>query len=683
MSDVWLQLAEIQWLTALMTSLVRARVGRFAFGADYNPEQWPESVRDEDMALMKRAGVTMVSVGIFSWAAVEPRPGEYDFDWFDRVMDRLSANGVNACLATMTASPPPWLAAEHPESLPTRADGAVLWPGSRQHYCPSSPHYLEHAGRLVERLAERYADHPALAMWHVGNEYGCHVPECYCDTSAAAFRTWLTERYGTVDALNDAWSTTFWSQRYGDFAEVLPPRLAPTFPNPAQRLDFKRFSSDALLGCYLMEKDILRRVTPDVPVTTNFVGAWHRVDTASWAPHLDIVSYDSYPDPNEPDTVLAAAFTYDQMRSLHHGAPWLLLEQAPGAVNWRERNAPKAPGQMRLWSYQAVSRGADAIMYFQWRQSRGGAERFHSAMIPHGGQETRAFREVSELGAELGLLDGVLGSTVDAEVALVTDWSSGWAMEGNSLPTADLKLEETNLAHYRPLWAANIATDVVPATADLSGYRLVVVPNLYAVDEATAAALVEYVRGGGHLVMSFFSGIVDGNDRVHLGGYPAPFRDLLGLHVEEFWPLPAGGSVALSPTGTGTRWSEWITLEGAEAIATFGAGELAGRPAITRHTFGDGVAHYLGTRPDETTMDTLLTRAAAQAGVMPVVPGVPAGVEASIRSGAEGRWLFLLNHNDSTVTVPVPRGATDVLTGQGLAERVAIERRGVVIAQLA
>ncbi len=666
-----------------MTSLVRASLGRFAYGADYNPEQWPESTWDEDMALMKRSRVTMVSLGIFSWAAVEARPGEYDFGWFDRAMDRLSDNGIGVCLATMTASPPPWLAARHPETLPRTVDGTVLWPGSRQHYCPSSHVYREYAGRLVTALAERYAEHPALALWHVNNEYGCHVPECFCDVSAAAFRDWLTARYGDVDTLNDAWSTTFWSQRYSSIDEVQPPRTAPTFPNPAQVVDFKRFSSAALLECFLVEKEILRRVTPDVPVTTNFVGAWHRVDTAAWSSHVDVVSYDSYPDPHEPDTVVAAAFAYDQMRALRRGEPWLLLEQAPSAVNWRQRNAPKAPGRMRLWSHQAVARGADAVMFFQWRQSRGGAERFHSAMVPHGGPDTRAFAEVSALGAELARMSGVLGSTVDASVALVTDWSSGWAMQGNSLPSADLSLEETNLAHYRPLWQANLATDVVAPEVDLSGYRLVVVPNLYAVDAAVAARLVEYVRGGGHLVMSFFSGIVDGNDRVHLGGYPAPFRELLGLRVDEFWPLAQDATIDLAPSGTGTLWSEWITLEGAEEVATFTTGDLADRPAITRHRFGDGIAYYIGTRPDESTMDALLLRAATEAGVAPVHPLLPAGIEASVRVTDEGtRWLFLLNHNDVEKTVRLPDGALDAMAGQPLAGPATIEPRGVLIAVL-
>ena len=659
----------------------------FAFGGDYNPEQWPEPVWDEDMALMREAGVTMVSLGIFSWANVEPRPGDYDFRWFDRVMNRLADNDVAVCLATMTASPPPWLARIAPETLPRRADGTVLWPGGRGHYCPSSPAYREHAGRLVDQLATRYGDHPALALWHIGNEYGCHVSTCYCDTSAAAFRDWLRKRYGGVDGLNEAWSTAFWSQRYDDFEEVQPPRANPAFANPAQQLDFQRFSSDALLDCFLMEKEIIRRHTPGVPVTTNLLGLWKPVDFFAWAKHQDVISHDSYPDPHDPDTHVEVAYNYDVMRSLGEGAPWLLMEQAPSAVNWRDRNAPKAPGQMRLWSYQAVARGADSVLYFQWRQSRGGAEQFHSAMVPHAGPDTRTFREVSALGAELGELPELVGTRVEAEAALVLDWSSWWALETESHPATDLRQQEANLTHYRPLWESRITTDVVHPSADLSAYRLVVVPNLYLVDAATAANLVAYVRGGGHLVMSFFSGIVDECDRIHLGGYPAPFRELLGVHVEEFWPLADHGSVKVAATdghtGTGTLWSEWITTEGAETLATFADGELAGRPAVTRHAYGDGVAYYLGTRPDPATMGTLLRQAAGSAGVTPVVPGAPAGVEATVRRGGDGaRYLFLLNHNNFLVTVPVPAGARDLHSGTALGSRVELGARGVLIARL-
>jgi beta-galactosidase len=669
---------------------LRRRLGRVAYGGDYNPEQWPEETQAEDMWLMKEAGVSLVSVGIFGWAQVEPRPGEYDFSFFDSVLDRLDAAGVAVCLATMTASPPPWLAARHPETLPVRVDGVRLSPGGRQQYCPSSPVYREHAARLVERVAARYGDHPALALWHIGNEFGCHVRACYCDESAAAFRRWLTERYGDVGTLNEAWSTAFWSQRYGSFAEVLPPRTAPTFRNPAQQIDYARFSSDEMLACYLAEREILDRSTPDVPVTTNFVPVAKTLDLFDWGRHLDVVSYDSYPDPHEESAAAEAAFGYDLMRSLRGGQPWLLMEQAPSAVNWRTRNGPKPAGVMRLWSWQAIAHGADSVMFFQWRQSRGGAEKYHSGMVPHGGTDTRTFREVRELGRELGDHPGLLGAARQprADVAIMLDWPSWWGLELDARPSQDVRLMDSVLAHYRPLYEAGVACDVVAPGADLSGYRMVVVPNLYLVDKAHAAGIERYVEDGGTLVMSFFSGIADPFDRVHLGGYPAPFRRVLGLRVEEFWPLPKNGVVGLAHESggaggvesTGRVWSEEVHLEGAEVVAAFGTGELSGRPAVTRHGFGRGSAWYLATRPDPATMRALLDRVREESGVRPPLPGLPTGVQARVRAGADGtRYHVVLNHADEPVDVRLPEPMRDVLAEGEPTGTVRLEARGVAL----
>ena len=289
--------------------MIAPRLPHIFYGGDYNPEQWPEETWPEDARLMNEAGVNLVSLGIFSWARLEPRPGAYDFAWLDRAMDLLHEHGIKVDLATATASPPPWLAALHPESLPVTADGVTLWPGARQQYCSSSAAYRDAAGALVRRLAERYRDHPVLALWHGNNEYGCHVAACYCDTSAAAFRAWLHERYGTLDRLNDAWGTAFWSQRYDRWEEITPPRTAPTFSNPTQQLDFQRFSSDALLALFAMERAILAEVTPDVPVTTNFMGFFKPLDYWAWAAREDIVSHDSYPDPSDPRAHVGAART--------------------------------------------------------------------------------------------------------------------------------------------------------------------------------------------------------------------------------------------------------------------------------------------------------------------------------------------------------------------------------------
>jgi beta-galactosidase len=647
-------------MTARM-SVLRDRLG-LAYGGDYNPEQWPEAVQEEDLRLMREAGVSLVSVGIFSWASAEPRPGEYDFGWLDRVMDRLAGGGVAACLATMTASPPPWLTTRHPEILTVRADGSTIWPGGRQHYCPSSPVYREHAVRLVTEIAGRYAGHPALAIWHVNNEYGNVVP-CHCDVSAAAFRRWLADRYGSVEALNDAWSTRFWAQGYSSLEEVLPPRSPAPFTNPAQELDYARFTSDELLACFLAEKEVITRLTPDVPVTTNFPPSLRPVDQWRWAPHLDVAGYDAYPDPADPDAVPGAAFAYDVIRSVRGGQPWLLMEQAPGAVNWRPRNAAKPRGAMRLWSWQAVAHGADAVMFFQWRQSRGGAEKFHSAMVPHGGPETRIFGEVCALGRELSAARFLAGAPAPrADVALVLDWASWWALDGPAHPSSDVRFLDAARAFHRPVYDAGVACDVIPPDADPSGYRLLLVPNLYLTSAETGRALSRYVEEGGTLVMGFFSGIVDACDRVHPGRYPAPFRRMLGLSVEEFHPLADGERAGLS-RGSGTLWSEEIHLEGAEAVERFTTGVLAGEPAVTRHRFGRGEAWYLGTRPDPATTRDLFDRVRAAAGVGPVLPGLPAGVQARARRTGDGTAYVLLNHGAEAADVPLPEPMRDVLSG--------------------
>ncbi|WP_188193214.1 beta-galactosidase [Nonomuraea sp. SYSU D8015] len=647
------------------------RLGGVAFGGDYNPEQWPAETRAEDLRLMAEARVNLVTVGVFAWARVEPARGAYDFSFFDRVLDDLHAHGITADLATMTASPPPWLVHEHPEILPVTADGTVLGPGGRQHFCPSSPVYRERAGLLAERLATHYRGHPALGLWHVGNEYGCHIAACYCAESAAGFRRWLRERYGDdVEALNDAWSTDFWSQRFASFDHVQPPRAAPTYPNPAQQLDYMRFSSEALRECFELEAGILRRITPEVPITTNFLGGLKSVDVFDWAPRLDVVAVDSYPDPLDERPHLAPGLVYDTMRGAGGGAPWILMEQAPSAVNWRARNAIKQPGQMRLWSWQAVAHGADAVLFFQWRQSRGGAEKFHSGMVPHAGADSRVYREIAALGQELASVPGLLGTRVRNDVAILLDWNSWWALELDSHPSDGVRQQERLLEHYTPLFDLGVGVDVVPPSADLTGYALVVVPNLYLLPSRDAARLSAYVQGGGALVVSFFSGIVDEHDRVHLGGYPAPLREVLGVRVEEFCPaaehetFPVRGCEALADhEGVAGLWREDLRLTGARPELVFDAPGWAGRPVATRHEYGAGTARYLSARLDEATMRAILGRAAAEAGVKPVVEGLPSGVQASVRAGDGRRFLILLNHTGDKHDVALTGEWADGLAG--------------------
>ena len=633
---------------------------------------------------MREAGVNLVSLAIFSWSRIQPTADTWDFDWLDRVMATLDEGGVKVDLATATASPPPWLSHAHPQMLPELADGTRLWHGARQHYCPSSPVYRDAARRLVEAMADRYGKHPALAMWHVGNEYGCHVPACYCDVSAEAFRRWLEARYGSVEKLNDAWGTSFWSQRYSAWDEIIPPRRTPTWPNPSQQLDFMRFSSDALLECYDLEHEVLRRVTPDVPVTTNFMSFFKPLDYWKWARREDVVSNDSYPDPSDPFSRVRAAMADDLMRSLGHGRPWILMEQTPNRVNWREINVAKPPGVMRLWSYQAVARGADGIMFFQWRQSRAGAEKFHSAVVPHGPvEESPTWHEASRLGRELQALDAVRDTRAQADVAILLDWNSWWALELPSKPSTRVGQIAVVEAFYAALYEANITVDFAHPEDDLSGYRLVLAPSLYLVTDAAAANVERFVAGGGTLVMTFFSGIVDPQDHIRLGGYPQPFRDLLGLRVIDFNPLLDGEAAELhfadGTRGNGRVWTELIEPAGAEVLATFEKAPLAGRPAITRHAFEKGSAVYLGTLVEPAAMARILGAAASQAGVAPAAE-MPQGVEAVRRGTAGKSILFLLNHLPTAVDVPVGEAGTNLIDGREVHRGLLrLEPRGVAV----
>lgn len=656
------------------------------YGGDYNPDQWPETIWEEDARLMQEAGVNLVSLGIFSWSKLEPQPGVYDFAWLDRIIELLYAHGVSINLATPTASPPPWLVRLDPDVLPVTADGVKLGPGSRRHYCPHNTTYRQHAARLVTQLAQRYRHHPALALWHIDNEYACHVGECFCETSAQAFREWLQARYGTLEALNAAWGTTFWSQQYGEWLEIQPPRRAPAFLNPSQLLDWQRFCSDSWLACFEDQKTILRETTPNVPLTTNFMGFHKPLDYWTWAAREDIVSNDAYPDTSNPDWMIESGMVCDLMRSLGKGRPWLLMEQAATHVNWRVRNATKRPGVMRLGSYQAIARGAIGVMFFQWRASQFGAEKFHSAMLPHAGTETRVWREVKALGAELKQLDSLLASEARAEVAIVFDWENWWALEQAGKPLNDLRLLPLVKSYYTALYKKGVTTDFVHPEADLSHYRLVIVPHLYLLNDRAVHNITHYVANGGVLVMSFFSGIVDERDHVRLGGYPAPFQELLGMHVEEFAPYSESQTNTLQSSDGQhfgcSQWSDVIHLHGAESVANYLHDYYANTPAITRHQFGQGASFYIGTLLDEAGLSWLLDRIVTEAKVS-VSSAAPIGVELIQRGSGTQTWLFALNYSSRPVEVTLDRSGRDLITGATVDKSIVLGPTGVAIIQSA
>ncbi len=643
---------------------------RLLYGGDYNPEQWPEPVHDEDAELMRRAGVTAVTIGVFAWSWLEPAPGAYDFAWLDRVLDRLARHGIAVVLATPTASPPPWFGLAHPEALPVNADGVRLSHGSRDTYCVSAPAYRDAARRIAAALGERYAGHPALAMWRVHNEYGT---TCHCDLTAAAFRRWLQRRHGDLDALNEAWTTAFWSQRYTAWEQIRPPRATQYLPNPAQVLDFRRFTSDELLAAYTEQRDVLRAAAPGIPVTTNYVlGGWVPVDHARWSAEVDLVAVDHYPSEAGPGAEEEAAFLADLARGWARRCPggpdWLLMETAPNLIYTPGRMHTKEPGRMARHSLAAVARGSRGAMFFQWRAPRGGAELWHSALVPHAGPDSRVFREAVALGERLPRIAEASAGAVEARVAIVYDEPSAWALQAPGLPAAGLDHLAEARRWHRELWRRGITADVVAGVDALAGYAVVVLPAHHLMADAQAAALRSYVEGGGHLVATYLSGVADEHARVRTGGYPGALRDLLGVRVEEFHPLAA--PITLADGGTGELWSETVHAAGARVVTRY----ADGRPAVTRHTVGAGTAWYVSTRLGD---GRLIEAVTAEAGVRPVRAGLPPGVEVVRRVAGDRSWLFVLNHTPAACEVAAD--GVDLLSGAAVTGSVRVPAGGAAV----
>ncbi|MFC0682667.1 beta-galactosidase [Lysobacter korlensis] len=660
-------------------------VAGIAYGGDYNPEQWPREVWHEDVALMRDAGVNLVSVGIFSWALLETSEGVFDFGWLDEVIDLLHANGIAVDLGTPTASPPAWFFAEHPDARVVQRDGTVMGFGSRGMASHASPAYREAITRIAGELARRYADHPAVVLWHVHNEYGVPVGEDYSDRSVLAFREWLLGRYGTLDGLNDAWGTAFWGQHYTDWAHVGAPAAAASVVNPAQRLDWFRFTDSQLRACYRAERDAIRAHASQ-PITTNFMANQHwGMDLWAWAEEVDVVADDHYLWAADPEGEIGLAIAADLTRSLGGGKPWILMEHSTSAVNWQPRNIAKRPGEMARNSISHLARGADAILFFQWRAGRSGAEKFHSAMLPHAGTRSRVWREVVDLGAKLDRLAELRDSRVTADVAILWDFQSFWAQDLEWRPSVDVDHKERVRAYYERLWRDGITADFVLPGADLSGYRLVIAPAQYLLTEADAANLTRYVEGGGTLLVSFFSAIVDENDRVHDGGFGAPLSGALGVRVEEFLPLREGGTCTLDWRGENPQeliadiWQEDLEATGAEVIATYLDGPGAGKPAITRSRHGSGLGWYVSTRVQNAGMRTLMDAVYADAGIVP--SGLPEGFEVVTRRGTDADYIVAINHRDDAVSLPA--SGVELFTGADVPETLEVAPGGVAVVRSA
>ena len=618
------------------------------YGGDYNPEQWSKDVWLEDMRLMREAGVNLVTLGVFSWATIEVADGVFEFGWLDEIIELLHENGIGVDLATATASPPAWLTIANPEVLPVNYSGTRLSHGGRQGYCISSPIYKAKTGQLAAKLAERYGKHPAIKMWHVNNEYGCHNPICYCDVSASAWRVWLQRKYSDLDALNKAWGTNFWSQRYHQWAEILPPRETPvgTYPNPTMVLDYRRFSNDEILSLYINERDAIRAIDSSHPITTNFMSMKHTsvLDYWQWASEVDFVATDHYLIAEDERNFIDLAFQADLTRGFAGGKPWLLMEHSTSAVNWQDRNLPKARGEMLANSLSHVARGSNGAMFFQWRQSISGSEKFHSAMVPHTGEQSRVWKNVKELGGKLGELTELASTETEAaEVAMIFDYQSWWALSQRNLPSTSIDYPE--LAHdwYRALWDLGVRVDFVAPSStaqQLAKYKMVLAPMLYLLDSQAEQELIDYSENGGYLVASYFTGISDEVDAVKLGGYGGKLvRDCLGVFVDEFAPVRVGESVHLSNGMSATEWSQFASVTSASLTASFVGGVADGSAAIAQSTTGT----YVGTRLDDDSNLELFHNIVNSLGILIRGGG---GVEVIRR----GQLEIAIDHNTNSVS---------------------------------
>lgn len=671
--------------------MINPKIPKIWYGGDYNPEQWDKATMDEDMRMFPLAGIDVATINVFSWARSQRDEESYDFAWLDEIMDRLAAEGIKVCLATSTGAHPAWMAKKYPDVLRVDYQGRKRKFGGRHNSCPNSPTYRKYAPLMARKLAERYKDHPALVIWHISNEYGGY---CYCDNCERQFRVWLQKRYETLEKLNAVWNTGFWGHTFYDWDEIVVPNvLSEEFDGNRTffqgiSLDYRRFQSDSLLECYRLERDEIKLVTPEIPVTTNLMGFYPELDYFEWAKHMDVVSWDNYPAIDTP--VSFTAMSHNLMRGLKGGQPFMLMEQTPSVQNWSPYNSAKRPGVMRLWSYQAVAHGADTVMFFQLRRSIGACEKFHGALIEHAGHEhTRVFRECAELGSELQQLgDRILDARSRARVAILYDWENRWAIELSSGPTKQLNYVDEIHKYYAALYEQNIQTDVIGVEEDLDKYDVVIAPVLYMVKPGVAERVESFVASGGTFITTFFSGIVDEHDLVTLGGYPGKLRQVTGIWAEETDALlPEQQNHMVMKQDWGPLRGSYscgilcdvIHAETAEVLAEYGTDFYQGTPVLTRNRFGKGQAYYVASSPDAAFLRGFMSNVCEEQGIKPLLD-TPAGIEVVERVKEGTSLLFIMNHNAEAMAFDAgSANQTDLLTERPVTGHVTIPARGVMI----
>ena len=625
------------------------------YGVDYYPEHWPEERWPLDAKLMEEAGINVTRLAEFAWSKLEPEEGSFDFSWLDKVINILSRHNIKVVLGTPTASPPMWLVKKYPQILPVDKDGHIMGPGGRRHYCYNSPEYRELTRKIVTAMAEHYKNNPNVIGWQIDNELGCHESNrCYCDNCLAKFREWLKNKYGTIEDLNEAWGTVFWSQTYNSWDEVILPRRTVGAHNPSLLLDFYRFVSDSTVDYLNLQVGIIRSISPEKFITHNFMGLFGGLNYYELGERLDFISWDNYPKFGNKVFPQQIALAHDVMRGIKGKNFWIMEEQS-GPAGWEVFGASPLPGEIRLWAYQGIAHGADAIVYFRWRTCRFGTEEFWHGILDYDGIPRRRYQEVKQVGQELKDLSDIVGSRYKAEVAIVYSYDIRWAFEIQPNNPEFNYMEEIQ-KYYTALFNQHIPVDIVPPTKDLSEYKLVIAPSLYLMTPEIRDNLASFVKNGGTLVVTLRSGIKDWNNVVTDKTLPGELSELLGIEIEEYYSLPPGETCHIRgiwPENYSCKAiCEMVVPKSAEVIAQYEDGPYAGRCAVSLNRFGSGEAIYVGVDPDLSYVESLFFWLATRCKLDIIAMGSK-DVEVAIREGEDGNYLFILNHSDKEESIKV------------------------------
>ncbi|NBJ93906.1 beta-galactosidase [Parablautia muri] len=654
----------------------KVNFGKLLHGGDYNPEQWLESpeILDKDIAYFKKAKINEVSLGIFSWSVLEPEEGKFHFEWMEEIIDRLYENGISTILATPSGARPKWMADKYPEVLRMDETRRRMLYGTRHNHCYTSPVYREKTRIMNQELARRFGPHPGVIAWHISNEYG---GECHCPLCQEEFRKWIQNRYQTVERLNHAWATTFWSHKYNRFDQVESPSSIGEPGLHGLNLDWRRFVTDRTLDFIRHEIAAIRNGGSDKPTTINMMYDFRELNYHKLADVIDFVSWDNYPQWHKKEEILTArdsGMQHDIMRSLRK-EPFFLMESCPSATNWQPVSKLKKPGMLHAASMQAVAHGSDSVLYFQLRQSQGSSEKFHGAVIDHyGGEDTRVFGEVSQVGESLRRLGEVAGTMPKAKVAVLFDWESRWAMEDAQGPRNDgLFYKESVLKSYHAFRNLGLDVDMIDMEQPLEDYKIVAAPMLYMFRAGFEEKARRFVSEGGKFILTYWSGIVDETDLCFLEGTPHGLMDVMGLRSTEIDGLydgevnsgvpVEGNTLHMAHTYACSHLCDLVRLSTAEAVLVYGSDFYKGMPALTKNNFGEGQAYYICADFDQDFYDDFYGKIVKEARIELPVEKIPAGVEVTRRSSKDAEYLFVQNFNREPVNMDLPIGEYQILLG--------------------